>query len=166
MVPLGIDLEGFLKSPDIEAPAKIPAVAGKKIPNRSWNVSLPGSSDPAAPCVNSGNKFERTVSHVGPVYSSPYSLKMNGFTNTEETGIDIVAIKSKTNNTPPHLETKVDPIKAIQMQPNNNKVEYQNSNQAPLGKNSINSPPFCPKLFNNGSMIPTTFKPEFKTCPM
>jgi hypothetical protein len=34
-VPLGIDLLGFFRSPDMLAPAKIPPVAGKRIPNRS-----------------------------------------------------------------------------------------------------------------------------------
>lgn len=40
-VPLGIDLLGFRKSPDMLAPANIPPVAGNKIPKRSWKVSLP-----------------------------------------------------------------------------------------------------------------------------
>lgn len=39
-VPLGIDLLGFFRSPDILAPAKIPAVAGKRIPNKSCQFSL------------------------------------------------------------------------------------------------------------------------------
>lgn len=39
-VPLGIDLLGFLRSPDILAPAKIPAVAGNRIPNKSCQFSL------------------------------------------------------------------------------------------------------------------------------
>lgn len=39
-VPLGIDLLGVLKSPDMLAPAKMPAVAGKRIPNKSCQFSL------------------------------------------------------------------------------------------------------------------------------
>ncbi|CQB90092.1 Uncharacterised protein [Chlamydia trachomatis] len=40
IVPLGIDFDGDFNSPSIEAPAKIPAVAGKKIPNKSVKFSF------------------------------------------------------------------------------------------------------------------------------
>lgn len=39
-VPDGIDLLGFRRSPDILAPAKMPAVAGNNIPKRSCQFSL------------------------------------------------------------------------------------------------------------------------------
>jgi len=39
-VPRGMDLLGLRRSPDILAPANIPAVAGKRMPKRSCQFSL------------------------------------------------------------------------------------------------------------------------------
>ena len=40
-VPVGMALLGFLRSPDMEAPANIPEVAGNRMPNRLLKVSKP-----------------------------------------------------------------------------------------------------------------------------
>ena len=46
MVPHGIDLLGFLRSPLMATPAVKPVTAGKKIPKRTANPGLEISSNP------------------------------------------------------------------------------------------------------------------------
>jgi hypothetical protein len=45
-VPTGMSFDGFRKSPDMEAPAKMPDVAGNRMPNRSRKVLKPENSLP------------------------------------------------------------------------------------------------------------------------
>ena len=54
-VPVGIETLGFFRSPDILAPAKMPAVAGKKTPKTlAIDSCRRGFELPAAPEVNFG----------------------------------------------------------------------------------------------------------------
>ncbi|KAH3672063.1 hypothetical protein WICMUC_004464 [Wickerhamomyces mucosus] len=122
-----MDFDGFLKSPDILAPANIPAVAGKKMPNKSLKVSLEFNRDPAAPFVKCGMKFSENVSQVGPVYK--VSNSSNGLTNKTDIGIEMVEISNNTNNKLPALDTNADPTNAIQIHKNNNNELYKNSYQ-------------------------------------
>ncbi|KAG7916036.1 hypothetical protein KL934_002155 [Ogataea polymorpha] len=61
-----MDLDGFFRSPLMDAPAKMPAVAGKKMPNTSLKFSLRGSCEPAAPCVKCGSRFSVKVAQEMP----------------------------------------------------------------------------------------------------
>ncbi|KAG7838906.1 hypothetical protein KL942_003902 [Ogataea angusta] len=61
-----MDLDGLFRSPLMDAPAKMPAVAGKKMPNTSLKFSLRGSCEPAAPWVKCGSRFSVNVDHEMP----------------------------------------------------------------------------------------------------
>ena len=66
-VPFGIDLLGSSRSPDMDAPARIPMQAGKSTPNTVWKLCLA----PSGPfvVVNRGHRFSCSVSHENEVYS-------------------------------------------------------------------------------------------------
>jgi len=102
-VPVGMDLLGVLRSPDILAPANIPTqlickhkgnrglkhlppVAGNKIPNKSWKVSLPFIWLPAAPLVSWGIRLPFRVLRLGPVNSIPSLRLSNGESTMADKG--------------------------------------------------------------------------------
>ena len=66
-VPVGMDLFGFRRSPDMLVPAKIPEQAGNNTPKRSLKFSVLENTDPAAPDVNRGIKLFFKVSAENPV---------------------------------------------------------------------------------------------------
>ena len=82
-VPTGIALLGFFRSPDMEAPAKMPEVAGKRIPNRSRNVARPWKDAPA----ECGSKLDFSVCQLTPVNSMPRPGSLNGRMNKAEKGM-------------------------------------------------------------------------------
>lgn len=91
-VPLGIALLGFLRSPDIEAPAKIPEVAGNKTPNSARKVSKPANSLPFV----WGRRFDLKVSRLKPVNSIPLTGSMKAGLNKPDTGMLMIEMTRTT----------------------------------------------------------------------
>ena|SRR5947207_1985999 len=91
-VPLGMDTLGFRKSPDILAPANMPAVAGKNTPNTLATVSFRlWSLLPAAPAVKFGHRFAFSDFNEMPVYiilKCGATMSEKGLTKRDERGID------------------------------------------------------------------------------
>jgi hypothetical protein len=82
-VPRGMALLGLRRSPDMEAPAKIPDVAGKRIPNKSRNVVKPLKW----PLEESGRRLDFRVARLNPVNSMPLSGSTKAGFRRAETGI-------------------------------------------------------------------------------
>jgi len=101
-VPRGIAWLGFLKSPDIEAPANIPDVAGKRIPNRSRYIERL-NENAERPLNDSfprrGIKLLRRVCRLRPVNSMPRFSSRNGCRSTAEAGIEKMATNKTTVKT-------------------------------------------------------------------
>jgi hypothetical protein len=132
-VPAGIDLLGFFRSPLMLAPAKIPAVAGNKIPNRSCQFSLQiilskaskytygltHVSDiplPVEPLVKCGIKFSFSVCTEIPVYTVPEVGSLNGDRKKVENGMENVARRSMANNRFDARANIADPSRHITVQ--------------------------------------------------
>lgn len=86
-VPLGIALLGFFRSPDIDAPANMPDVAGKRMPKRSRNVDRP-LNEGSSVC---GRKLSRRVCRLIPVNWIPRFSSWKGRLNMADTGMLIIA---------------------------------------------------------------------------
>src|SRR3569833_3370582 len=82
-VPLGIDLLGFRRSPDMDAPANMPLVAGNRMPNRSLNVSSPLNSW----LDGCGRKLDRSVAQLSPVNLIPRPGATKGCMIMADTGM-------------------------------------------------------------------------------
>lgn len=86
-VPLGMALLGFFRSPDMDAPAKIPDVAGNRMPKRSRNVARP-LNEGSSVC---GRKLSRRVCRLMPVNCIPRSSSWKGCLKMADTGILMMA---------------------------------------------------------------------------
>src|SRR5437762_11509726 len=112
-VPLGIETLGFFKSPDILAPAKTPAVAGKKTPNTLAIDSFRrGFELPAAPEVNLGQRLSLSDFNEMPVYLKLAPDRFDsekGRTRNDDRGIENDDTMRITNNNPEARENAFDP---------------------------------------------------------
>lgn len=82
-VPIGIALDGFRRSPDMEAPAKMPDVAGKRTPKRSRKVPRPPNSLPA----ECGKRLDLRVAKLTPVKLMPRTGSWNAGNTKAESGM-------------------------------------------------------------------------------
>jgi hypothetical protein len=139
-VPRGIETLGFFRSPDMLAPANIPAVAGKKTPNTLAIDSFrKGFELPAAPEVKFGQRFSFNDFREMPVYCivpPERFVRENGDIKQEDRGMDSEDTIRTKNNNPEARENAFDPTNEIMVTTNSISDAYISSHHPPCRQRS------------------------------
>lgn len=124
----------------------MPPVAGNKIPNKSWKVSLPFLWLPAAPFVSLGFRFSKKVCQLSPVNSTPSRGTENGFKTIAERGMLKVAISKMKSNPLLALAKMPLPARQIAVQRTRTMVSQRYSHQKPSSRKFDQVPDLVPKF--------------------
>ena len=146
--------------------AKMPEVAGNRIPNKSWKFSLPFIPVPAAPLVSFGLRFCRKVRQRMPVNSMPRLGDVNGALKIAENGMLKVAIMSIINKALLAFAKSELPARHIAVHITRTAVAHKYCHQKLSGMKFDQLPESMPKTSTKQFMRPRAFIAVLKTNPM